>query len=302
MKRICGIFLMTFWMTSMLAALGTAQKVSQILAIKQLGFELSVGVGLDRPGSLLLRTKGTDELMRQYAEGSGASLVEAGRFRENIPSLPLRVALAYRLDSYWTVKGGLGLSFGVTSGEKSFALGYSSGTKEEFDVNVRNRLTLVSPFLEVEHVLGRFAVFAGVGLHWGRLSHRLQVKRAAGGTIADLTEEIGATGNGPLAYFGGAYRHALSAHTALLFRLEMGFSRIGGWDGEKNSLESDNMGNQLQRSAQGELTRYEWNPYGRGWVGYWDLAGVVADEVLYRGVSALSSAFSGVRFSIGFCF
>ncbi|MBN1195929.1 MAG: hypothetical protein JXA62_00825 [Candidatus Aminicenantes bacterium] len=303
MKRIVCFILVVVCVSASLMAVGTtAQRVSRILAIKQFCFELSLGVGLDRPRFLPLRSTGTDALLRQYAEGVGASLEEDGRFRENIIGIPLRAAVAYRLDYYWTVKAGLEFSAGNVTGEKSFTLGYPAGSAEQFALNVRNRIQLLSPFLEVEHVMGRFAVFAGGGLQLGRLSHTFSVENTTAAFSGNLTEEITATGVGPLAYIGGAYRYPLGGHASLLFRLEVRFSGISRWNGSKNSLESDNMGNQSQRSVDGDLTRYEWNPYGRGWVEYWDLGEIIADGWLYRDASVLSSRLSGIRLTVGICF
>ncbi|HDP95949.1 MAG TPA: hypothetical protein ENN40_11405 [Candidatus Aminicenantes bacterium] len=302
MKRIGCSMLMVLCMSSSLVAASTAQRVSRILALKQFYFELSLGVGLDRPQFLPIKSTGTDDLMRQYAEGAGASLEEDGRLRENIVGLPLRAAVTYRLDNYWSVKAGLGFSVGGATGDKTFILRYPTGSGEQFALNVRNRIQFISPSLEVEHMMGRFSIFAGGGVQWGRLSHTFSVENTAAVYSGNLTEEITATGTGALAYLGGAYRYPLGGHACLLFRLEVRFSGISNWNGSKNTLESDNMGNQLQGSLEGKLMRYEWNPYGRGWVEYWDLGEVVADERLYRNASALSSRLSGIRFTIGISF
>jgi len=302
MKRIGWLMVLSLCLTTGLAAVGTARKVTQILTLNRFGFEISVGAALDRPQFLPLRATGTDELMRQYADGVGAELVEDGRFGENLLALPLRFAAGYRLDHYWTLKAGLSVSTGGVTSSKSYALTPSSGLSEQFDLSLRNRLTLISPFVEVERNFGRFSLFAGIGMQWGRLAHTLDLDSASFAYAGNLTEEITATGTGPLAFVGGAYRFPLGEKTSLLVRLELRFSRINRWSGDKNSVESDNAGNRQESAVEGDLLRYEWNPYGSGWVGYWDLDAVTGDGVFYRDAASLSSRLSGIRFSLGICF
>jgi len=302
MKRIAWLIAFGLVLHTALPGSGSARRIGRILALKRFCFEFSVGASLDRPATLPLRATATDTLMRQYADGVGASMTEEGRLGENILGLPVRAALAFRLDNYWTIKAGLDLSSGGDSSEKSYDLDHASLSSERFALSVRNRLLLVSPFVEAERLFGRFSLFAGAGLQWGRLSHTYAVDSISPAYTGNLTEEITATGMGPLVYVGGAYRYPLGEVTSLLIRLEVRFSTINKWNGDKVSTESLSSGEDRTETVEGDLTRYEWNPYGAGWVEYWDTGNVTADGVIYRDPASMSSRFSGIRFTLGICF
>lgn len=302
MKRIALLMAFGLVMHTALPGSGSARRVGRILALKRFCVEFSVGASLDRPETLPLRATATDTLMRQYADGVGAAMAEDGRLNENLLGLPLRAAVGFRLDNYWTIKGGLNFSSGGVTSEKLYTLDHSALSSESFELNVRNRLLLVSPFLEAERLFGRFSLFAGAGLQWGRLSHTYVVDSISPAYTGNLTEKITATGMGPLVYLGGAYRYPLGEEMSLLIRLEVRFSTINGWSGDKVMSESLSTGEDRTETVEGDLTRYEWNPYGAGWVEYWDLGNVIGDNAVYRDPASMSSRFSGIRFTLGICF
>lgn len=302
MKRRNGIaILIVLLLSTTLSAMETTQKVARILSMKKFQVELSMGFGLERISGFPERGRGVEALMRQYAEAVDSPLTEDGRIREDFLRLPLRIAGVYRLDPFWSVKAGLGFSSGSSTSEKGFELEILE-VREAYDFTIQDRLTILSPFIEVERRFGRFSAYAGLGVQWGRLNHAFGSRLSMPDYNQETKEEIKATGIGPVAYLGGSYRHPLGEKIHLMARLEVHVSRINGWSGEKTSREKDSLGRELDSSMEGDLMGYEINAYGSGWVSYWDMGPISGDSTVYRNVSTLSSDFSGIRFTLGICF
>lgn len=302
MKHKFGIAIaVVLFFTSTLSALGTAQKVTRILAMKRFQVEISLGTGLERVSGLPERGRGVDALMRQYADAASTALTEEGQIRENFLRLPLRVAAVYRLNPEWSVKGGLGFSTGSLTSRKEFVLDVYE-VREKHDITIQDRLTLFSPFVELEKRFGRFSAYAGLGIQWGQLRHLFDSTYSEIGYDQELHEEIQASGVGPMVYLGGAYRYPLGENMQVMARLEVRFSRISGWSGDRVTREEDSLGNQQNTSADGDLVKYETDPYGSGWISSWGMGPVSEDSGVYRSVSPLSSDFSGIRFTLGICF
>lgn len=284
-----------------LPAMNTAQKVTRILAMKRIQFEFSIGSGLERVSGLPERGKSVEALMRQYADLASSSLTEEGRLRENFLRLPLRIAVAYRLNPQLSVKGGLGFSTGSLISEKGYILEVL-GAREKYDFRIQDKLVMLSPFVEVEKRFGRFSAFAGLGVRWGRLTHLFDSSYSDNAYSSEINEKITASGIGPMIYLGGAYRHPLGDDKQLMARLEVRIARINSWSGDKSVRETDSLGGQIETSQEGDLVAYETDPYGSGWVSSWDVGPIAGDSGFYRNVAELSSDFTGIRLTLGICF
>jgi len=102
---------------------------------------------------------------------------------------------------------------------------------------------------------------------------------------------------------GGKYMYKIGKKVRLLVKLEYLYSKIRELNGDKLSTGSNSSGESFSESIlDGILYNFEMNPYGTGWIKYWDMYKSLPNESWIRNPVKLNLDLSSIRLVIGFSF
>jgi hypothetical protein len=271
--------------------------------------EASAGIGiLHSHDSLYQRTSGTDFLIAQYAQLTGANAqVSSIQSHEAIKRLiPVNIGVNFNVHSNWYLKMGVEFSSGNTSSDTTYLLPLY-GLNENYIYDFEYKISNLMPYLGIETRFSNFGVFLNLGYNTTSFSHTYGLKYSEGDNYQHtLTESFDTKGNGLGVTIGGKYMVNLGARAKVFLKLEYLYLKIGSFSGDKSISGSNSLGETFSNSSDGTIYSYQTNPFGIGWYDFWDvyedIPNMSATSFPIRNTEKLSLDLSCIRLMLGFSF
>jgi hypothetical protein len=270
-------------------------------ADKKFGLELSVGFGLSKPADFHTKASGVDDFIHQYSQQLGAQYQTTGQFTENLSMIPVSAAALYQLSDGLYLKGGLELSFGNQSSEKSFAI-TAPTFDEQNDYLIENKITTFMPFVGIEKRFSNFGVYALLGYNNVKLKNTFQRDFAQDGYTSQIIDLHDVSGSAASFVIGANYRFSLGDTGHLLVKLEYLYSKFSELTGSRNRSGSSSTGETVNDTIEGTLYSYRVDVYNTSSFYTWDMFEEEPTSSWISDVAPLALDISSIRLLVGFAF
>ncbi len=268
---------------------------------KKMEFEVSAGLSIAKPESLLLKNTGIDSSVSKYADSFGISQTSTGNFKENLIGIPISFLLNYRLSAGLFLKFGGEFSVMNNSSSKKFTVSWPA-SEETMDYSLKNSISKLTPFIGIEKRFSSFGIYAILGLNLTSFKHTNTLKGSDGSGTYNSVEEIKANGTDIGINVGIKYMLKFKERFGVVIRLEYAMQNIGSLSGDKVITFSDSYGTNYSSTESGKIYMYDIDPYGEGGFGWWDLHKSSPTGKNISNVNDFSLNLSRIRFLVGFSF
>lgn len=265
------------------------------------GLELSIGFGLSKPADLFTKATGLDDFIHQYSQQLGAQYQTTGQFTENLSMIPISAAALFQLSDGLYLKGGVELSIGNQSSEKSFAIAAPT-FDENNDYSIENKITTFMPFVGIEKRFSNFGVYALLGYNMAKLKHTFQRDFSQDGYNSQIIDLHDVSGSAASFVIGANYRFRVGNNGHLLIKLEYLYAKFSELTGSRDRAGRSSTGETVNDSIEGTLYSYRVNVYNSSSFYTWDMFEEKPTSSWISDVAPLALDLSSIRLMVGFGF
>jgi hypothetical protein len=273
---------------------------------KKVEFEISAGVGRVNPATIYQRTSGLDALIYQYAQHYKLDTTFTGGFLENKLFIPFNVSLNYRLNDKFYLKAGVDYCVSHAVSEKSFQVDWED-FNENHDYNLTDKISYLMPHIGFAYMPGVLGFHGAVGMGFARFTHIEELDYSEPGYGYEISDTFNVSGTGLGVILGVKYRIRLGKKSSgrvvhAFLKLESVILKVNTLNGDKTRTAVNANGQRVSETEAGTLYGFEWNPYGKQRIDFWDIFETPPTDSAMRNFQELGLNLSGIRFMIGISF
>jgi hypothetical protein len=275
---------------------------------KKVELEISMGLSGVNPSTIYPRSAGIGELIHQYAQQYGLNDSADGELKEIKMSIPFNISLNYRLEEKLFLKAGIDYCFSkALSSQKTFQVAWED-FNENYDYILTDKISYLMPHIGLAYMPGAFGLHGAVGMGFARFTHIEDLEYSEPGYGYDTSDTFKVKGTGIGVILGVKYKIPLGKKTSgkpvhAFVKLESVLLKVNTLSGNKTRAAVDANGQRVSDTEEGTLYGFEWSPYGKQWVEFWDIYETPpSNDPAMRNFQKMSLNLSGIRLMIGISF
>lgn len=263
--------------------------------------EVSGGFSLTKPALVADRLNGIQSLELQYAEHYNVATNTPGGFNENILQIPFQLSVSKRLTSRWIVSGGLDFGFGGSVSDKGYEFLWYNGT-EYHQHQITNRISFLMPFGGVEYQWSLLGLFARIGFGKIFFNSTSDVSVSEPGYSQENAESYKMSGWGLGVELGTKFAFKWGERKKISLRIGYHLLSSASFNGSKEITQSNSLNESVSQTIEGDLFRFDLDPYGIEGIPFWDIAGQPPDGPEFSNVIKSGFTISLLRIMVGISF
>jgi hypothetical protein len=273
---------------------------------KKIGVEVAFGFSSMNPSSIYERTDGTVAVIGQYARHYSLTSTVTGQIDQKKNALPISLSVNYRLNEKLYLNAGFDFASNNASSEVGYSLAWPN-FNETFDYTVGNKVSYFMPRIGVGYKTSAVDLCGSLGIGMAKFKHDEALGYSEGTYGYTVDENFDVKGSGLGLILGVKYwvklgNKLLGPKVRPFVKLEAMMLKVGSLTGTKTKTSKDTAGDGSSETVDGTLYGYNWNPYGKGNVSYWDVYDTTPDDATKSNFEKTSLNLSGIRLMIGISF
>lgn len=263
--------------------------------------EVSGGFSLTKPALVADRFNGIQGLELQYAEYYHVATNTPGGFNENIIQFPFQLSVSARLSPRWILKGGLDYGFGGSTSDKKFEFLWHNGTEYHHHL-ITNKISFFMPFVGLEYQRSFWGLYAHFGFGKMFFSSTSDLSIIEPGYTQENSDVLNVSGWGLGLELGSRFLFKWGKRKRISIRIGYNFLTSGSFRGKKEISHSNSSGDSVSQTIEGDLFRFDLDPYGIESIPYWDLSGESPSGPEFSNVKNSGFSLSLLRIMVGISF
>jgi hypothetical protein len=269
--------------------------------IKKIEFDISLGIASSNPENLYIRYNGIDSLIQQYTRHNTITSTPSGDYKKIKSFIPIDLTLNYMLSEKLYLSGGIEYSFGKSSSNKNYLLTWDNFS-EDHTYQHKNNITMFFPHVGIGYRNKALSLYGSLGFGFAKVDHQQDFTYSDTINRYDENQRFKVNGSQPGFKIGIKYKIKQFKKQSIFVKLEYLYLSITKLTGTKDFRATPSIPGGNSESTKGTLYRYDWNPFGMGFIEYWDLHESSPQDALIQNATELILNLSSLRLMIGISF
>lgn len=263
--------------------------------------EVTAGFSLAKPVLVADRLNGIQDLELQYAEHYNVATNTPGGFNENVLQIPFQLSVSKQISPHWILKGGMEYGFGGSVSDKGYDFLWHNGT-EYHRHQITNKISFLMPFAGVAYQWSFVGVYAHIG--FGKIFFNVtsDVSITEPGYSQDNSEIDKMSGWGLGMELGSTFSFKWGNRKRISLKVGYQLLSSGSFGGSRETSQSNSLNESISQTVEGDLYRFDMDPYGIDTIPYWDIYALPPDGPEFSNVKKSGFSLSQLRVMVGISF